>query len=140
MIRAEKLGKKCVSDESLRTRRNFAAPPSPDSNNPPPVPERPVSYTPSNSDVLAGGMLGADSPTDPSRARHYGSAAENLNNMGVMHDLLSDVSKPLLNNCERSPGPPPRKLHSQTNRNKWDPNINFPEGEGRELNNITTRK
>ena len=116
------LTKKCTSEESLKARRNMA-PPSPDSNNPPPVPKRPNSYTPSNNDILANGL--SLSGSRDNAARHYGSAAEDLNNMGGTNDMLGDVNRPLLNHTEDTPGPPPRKSHSQ---HRYDPNINFPTG------------
>ena len=129
------------SDENLKIRGNVEnqlnIPPtgasSPDDDRPPPpVPKRPVSYTPSVHDMAAA-AAGTGAPPGGGgggnlevTSRNYGSAGDDLNNMATIAEFVVDSQKPLL---DKSPPPPPRKLHSKSsNKRGWDPNINFPEG------------
>ena len=111
-------------------RMNIPTTPDDTDRSPPPVPKRPVSYTPSVNDTVApsGGGGGLEAAS-----RNYGSAADDLNNMSTIAEYLAapgcDAHAPLL---DKSPPPPPRKQQQQhgkaSNKRGWDPNINFPEG------------
>lgn len=108
-----------VNHHQQQQHANIVPPPPPSPRQrPPPLPARPVSYTPSNAES----MNTLSTPHFDS-ARDYGSAADELENIGTLSQPIHipefltnvDVDKPLQ---PQSPAPPPRNVHVDT----LDPN------------------
>ncbi len=100
---------------------------------PPPVPNRPISYTPSTAD-----SLNTLNNVNFDSARNYGSAADELENMGTFREPIQipefltnvDVEKSPATGRAPLPAPPLEKQPLLQKSPGWDPNnLNYPEGE-----------
>ena len=97
-------------------------PPSSPSVRPPPLPARPVSYTPSNAE-----SMNTLNNCNYDAANNYGSAGDDLENIGTLSQPI-EIPEFLTNvDAEKSPPPPPRKIHNALSSN--DPNYahNYPD-------------